>query len=525
MSSNKSDKKLKKGDLSITVFLLIGILIVVNFFSYQLFARLDLTQNKIYSISDVSQKAMKNLDDVVNITVYFSDNLPHQVMSLKQEVADMLDEYKTFSKGLVKVEFVSPEETDEAKRELYMKGISPLSFQVYEKDKVQAITGYMAVEIEYSGNVEVIPALKRDTSDLEYQITSAIKKVTSDTDTVIGFLNNYGTMTLDKDLTAAKAALDELYTVREVKLTDEAPEIPEDISTLVIPGPKKAFSEASLKAIDAYLVKGGAVFALVDGVLIDTSQGLAANPNTTGLETLFEKYGVKINKDLVLDVKSGIITFRSGNLPFPVSENYALWPKVTNDGFNQDYLAVSSLQDVVFPWVSSIDLDSVKLGESTAIDLVSTTDKSWVMTKDFKLNPNGSKIPTGEQKKRSLAVSVSGKFASAYDGSGIVAPEKASSKLVVVGDSDFIADDFLKSNPDNLKLFQNLVDSISLDDDLISIRSKDISVRPINNGEDLTDGKRALIRYLNIFGVTIVVVVFGLSRYFLRRRSSFTDDL
>jgi len=525
MSSNKNNKKLKKSDLSITVSLVVGILVVVNFFSYQLFTRLDLTQNKIYSISDVSKNAMENLDDVVNITVYFSDNLPHQVMSLKQEVADMLDEYQNYSRGNVEVTFVSPKEDDETKRELYMKGIAPLSFQVYEKDKVQAITGYMAIEVTYSDNTEIIPALKRDTSDFEYQITSTIKKVTNDNEIVIGFLSNYGTMTLENDLTVAKQALDELYTVRQIELSETDLKIPSDITTLIIPGPKKIFSEDHLKAINTYLAHGGAVFALIDGITVDAEQGLLAKQNETGLEKMFEKYGIKMNQNLVADVKNGVISFRQGNFPFPVSVNYPLWPKVTNDGFNQEYLAVSSLQNIVFPWVSSIDVDESKLSEAVLVNLVSTTKESWAMTDNFNLDPNASKVPDGEQKSRVLAVSASGKLLNAYSDESDNVASDVVSKLVVIGDSEFMADGFLRSNPDNLKLFQNLVDSISLDDDLISIRSKDISIRPINEGNDLDDSTRIAIRYFNVFGVTVVVVAFGMIRYFLRKRSSFADDL
>src|SRR3989339_39872 len=76
---------------------------------------------------------------------------------------------------------------------------------------------------------------------------------------------------------------------------------------------------------------------------------------------------------------------------------------------------------------------------------------------------------------------------------------------------------------DNLVFFQNLVDMLSLDGDLISIRSKTVSSRPIK--EDLTDSSRAMIRYINVFGLTMVVVVFGMIRYYIRRKSRFVDDL
>lgn len=524
MSSNKSVKKLKKTDLSITIILLIGIIVVVNFFSYQIFTRLDLTQNKIYSISDVSKNAMANLDDVVNITVYFSNNLPHQVSSLKQEVNDILDEYQNFSKGNVQVEFVSPKEDEQTKMELFAKGIAPLSFQVYEKDKVQSITGYMAIEINYGDNVEIIPAIKRDTSDFEYQITSAIKKVTNEEEIRVGFLSNYGAHSLENELNSAKTVLEELYTLKTIEFGEEDTEILEDINTLIIAGPSEKFSENHLKAINKFLLQGGSVLALLDGVSINTEQGLLAEKNQIGLEEMFGKYGLKLSNNLVLDTKRGIVSFRQGNFPFPVSMEYAFWPKVTNENFNQDFLAVASLQNTVFPWISSVEIDNEIIGEASATSLFTSSKESWVVSENFNLDPNNSDTPSGERKERTLGALLSGKFTNAYpEDEDLTASDD--SKLIVVGDSEFPTDGFLNGNPDNLKLFQNLVDSITLDDDLISIRSKDVSVRPINEGNELPDSTRNAIRYFNIFGVTIIVIAFGMIRYYLRRKSNFSDDL
>ena len=120
---NKNTKKLKKTDLSVAILLILGILIVVNFFSYKLFMRLDLTENKIFSISDATKNTMRQLDDVVNIKAYFSSTLPSQVLSLRQEVKDVLDEYQAYSNGKVKVEFIDPGDDADLAQELAIKGI------------------------------------------------------------------------------------------------------------------------------------------------------------------------------------------------------------------------------------------------------------------------------------------------------------------------------------------------------------------------------------------------------------------
>jgi len=85
----KFKKLLKNSDFGIAVIIIIGILVVVNFFSYQIFYRWDLTDNKDYSISKASKKTVQNLDDIVNVKVYFSRNLPSQYITLEQEVGDI----------------------------------------------------------------------------------------------------------------------------------------------------------------------------------------------------------------------------------------------------------------------------------------------------------------------------------------------------------------------------------------------------------------------------------------------------
>ena len=79
----------KKTNLSLTIIIVIGILAVLNFFSYNIFYRFDLTQNKDYSLSKTSKLSAADLKDIINIKVYFSANLPSQFLNLRQEVGDI----------------------------------------------------------------------------------------------------------------------------------------------------------------------------------------------------------------------------------------------------------------------------------------------------------------------------------------------------------------------------------------------------------------------------------------------------
>jgi len=508
---NVNKKFLKNSNFALTVIIVIGILAAINFFSYQIFYRWDLTQNKDYSISKISKKTAGNLDDIVSIKVYFSKNLPARYITLRQEVGDILDEYANYSNGNIRVRFIDPADNADLKQELRMEGIPELQFNVLEKDKYQVVRGYLGMAVQYGDNTEVIPVVQ-STRDLEYQVTLAIKKVTGQINTVVGFVSSNSTLDFQKKISAAYKKVSRLYKTMPVDLATGA--VPADVNTLIIAGPKDKFSKEELKEIDAFLMRGGSLLALVDGVKV--GDGLTAVKNDIGLSGLFENYGIKLNNNLVLDMSSAIASFNQGFMTF--STNYPFWVKVLKQGFDQNNAAVAKLESAVFPWVSSIDIlpDKINKGDDVSY-LARTTDKAWTQTKAFNLNPQQMFFPTGDVGQRNLAVSIFGKFNSAY-GQG----STDSGRLIVVGDSDFMTDGFVRRNPDNLILFQNLVDSLSLDEDLINIRSQGVTERPI---KELSDGAKAAIRYGNIFGLTLIVLAFGLVRYYIRRRSKFVDEL
>jgi ABC-2 type transport system permease protein len=515
---NKNTKKLKKTDLSIAVIIIIGILIVINFFSYQLFYRWDLTQSKQYSISKVTKNTIGSLDDVVNIKAYFSKNLPSQFITIKQEVTDILDEYQNYSKGKIKVEFIDPGTDEQTQRELYMKGIPQLTFEILEKDKSQLVNGYMGIAISYGNKTEVIPAVQQNTQDLEYQITTAIKKVITDKIATVGFLTSNGVMTSASGISTAYKEVQKLYTVVDVNLKDEKT-VPTEVNTLIIAGPKEKFTDAELKAINSFVMRGGSLFVMLDGVTIEA--GLSTKKNETDLDKLLEKYGLKINLDLVADTRSGVASFTQGFMTF--SSNYPFWPKITKEGFSQTNGAVSNLNTVVLPWASSIDINESLINKNNYASLAFTTDKAWVQSDNFSILPNGSATPQGTQKIYNLAVMVNGGIKNAYPDKNSKENKESSGRIIAVGDSDFLSDSFLQNMPDNLTFFQNLVDSLSFDQDLINIRSKNVTSRPIKEG--LSDSARLAIRYVNILGLTLLVIIYGMARYYMRRKSKFVDEL
>lgn len=500
----------KQANLSTNTLIIAGILAVLNFLSYQIFATWDLTQNKDYSISEVSKRTARELDDIVNIKAYFSGNLPARYINLPQEVKDIVDSYQKFSKGKIRLEFIDPKDDQELISELQIKGIPQLQFNVLEKDKYQVVNGYLGMSIQYGDKIEVIPVIQ-STADLEYEITSKLKKLTAEEPAVIGYVTSHGTLDSSNEIKRATAALSSLYEMEPVDLT-AAEDVPDKIKTLIIAGPKEEFKGEERAVLDKFLMKGGSLMFLLDGVKVENN--LQAAANATGLDPLLESYGLKLNRDLVLDPSSGIASFNQGFITFNI--NYPFWPKILNDGFDKDNAAVARLETVILPWVSSVDVIKDKIDPENLVSyLVKSSQKSSVMTDQFNLNPQQD-FSSGNLNQYNLAVAVFGKFKSAI-GNG----ETANGRIVLVGDSDFLRDNMQTQN-DNAVFFQNLVDSLTLDGNLISIRSKGISSRPL---KELEEANKAALRYGNVFGLTALVIAFGLWRYYARRRSRLVDEI
>ena len=504
-----NSKFLSKTNSVALIIIALGILIVLNFFSYNIFYRFDLTQNKDYSISKVSKNTVADLKDIVSIKAYFSANLPAQYINLRQEVSDILEEYGSYSGGKVRFEFIDPGDDQALEQELYLAGIPQLQFNVLEKDKYQVVNGYLGILIKYGDKTQAIPVIE-NTRDFEYQITSAIKKLTNEKIANLGFWQGNGA-TAEMADSAAYGKLSEIYNVTMVDYTADKSSL-DNLDVLIIIGPKEEFKDEELKAIDALLMRGGSLVILADGVNVE--QGLQASQNDTGLNKILEAYGVKLNNNLVLDVNNGLASFSQGFVTF--STNYPYWPKVIKSGFDQNNVAVARLESLILPWASSIDINSDKTKELKISFLAESSDKAMAVADNFNLSPQ-AEITSGASDKFNLAVSLTGKFNSVFN-----QPSLGTGRLVLVGDSDFINDNFLRNYPDNLIFFQNIVDSLALGDDLIAIRSKGITERPL---KEITESVKATVRYANVFGLTAIIILFGMIRYYARRRTKFVDEI
>ncbi|MFH1191961.1 MAG: GldG family protein [bacterium] len=530
------NRKTKQGiNVFYTIAIIAGILILINYIASSIFFHFDITQNKDYSVSQVSKDTVKNLDDIINIKGFFSKQAPSNLISAKQEIKDIIDVYRNYSNGKIKVTYVDPKDDDKTLQEARNLGIPELQFSSLANDKYEVSTGYLGLAVIYGTKKEVIPVLD-STNDLEYQLTSAIKKVMQKEDYTVAFLKGQGELEKDQDLTIASQNLQKLYNVQVIDFAN-GDLIPDNVNTLIIAGAKEAFSPRDKYIIDQFLMKGKSILFLQEN--IDVGDMLQASPNKSGIGDLLEHYGVKLNNNFILDPSCEMASFSSGFSQFFTS--YPFWPKVLKNGFNKDSVIVSQLESAVFPWTSSVEIAEKNAKDKEITELIKTTANSWAEENSKNLSPQRNDFTQDNKGEKTLAVFVSGKFSSYFndkekpvkkpsEDAGMeentkdeqFIKETSNGRIIVVGDSDFARDGFLKRFNANILFFQNAVDALTMDESLITIRSKGVSDRPI---KELSDSMHNSIKFFNIFGLTIIVLIAGLLRYFLRKKRKFSDQI
>jgi ABC-type uncharacterized transport system involved in gliding motility auxiliary subunit len=195
--------------------ILVIVLLLESIFAF-LPLRFDATQAKIYSISEVTKKTLKGLDDIVTIKGYFTEELPGYLITVRQNVKDILAEYRNFGGARIKVQFLNPNANDALKSEAQSLGLPAIQFNVVKKDKYEVAQGYLGIAVLYGDRVETIPVVQ-DTSALEYNLTAAIKKVISGTDFTVGILQKTDSLlSEEQDLQALQQILSRQYRVERI---------------------------------------------------------------------------------------------------------------------------------------------------------------------------------------------------------------------------------------------------------------------------------------------------------------------
>ncbi|MFK7935652.1 MAG: GldG family protein, partial [Saprospiraceae bacterium] len=317
---------------TIKVLIAAGILLAVNALAQYFFFRADVTEDKTYTLSPATNDVLTNLDSTINITAYFTENLPTDVAKVKQDLEDLLVEYSSISKGKIDYTFINPQ-TDEEKQEAQQNGIQPVMINVREKDQIKNQQAFLGVLMESGEKKEVIPVIQPGTA-MEYSLTTPIKRMSAVNKPSVGIVQGHGEPGL-QEIMQVYQGLSVLYNVENLNLAAE-PTIAQRFKTVAIVAPKDTIPNDQLAKLDAYLANGGNVFIAYNAVEGDLQQSVGL-PINTQLETWLRAKGIEIENQFALDAQCGSVSvqrqqgFFTMNTPvqfpyLPIVQNFTEHP-------------------------------------------------------------------------------------------------------------------------------------------------------------------------------------------------------
>jgi ABC-2 type transport system permease protein len=445
-------------------------------------ARWDLTSEKRYTLTPATKELVTGLEDEVFVKVFLSGELPADLERLSRAMRDLLDEMRVHQPDRINYAFVDPNASpdqktrDEVYDDLQKQGLTYSSIRLREKGAYTERIVFPGALITYRERVVPVQLLKhqlrapdadmvnRSINNLEYEMASAIRKVTAARKSRVAFLEGHGELDPLRVMDVTKA-LEEHYSVGRVRidgridaLSSKPPGMNKRVNefeALIIAKPDSVFSDRDRYVLDQYVMNGGKVLWLVDAMnanldSLRKNQFSIAVPLEQGVHELLFSYGVRINNDLVLDRSCGpieIYTQPYGNQRklerFPWYFEPVSMPQVKHP-------IVSNIDPVHFRFASSLDTIGTDGVKKTI--LLTTSPYSYAQRNPVRISLNMVESNMGFEQRSTpflpLAVLLEGEFSSAYSdrlpvafrGSEDVAFRERSPRTaqIVIGDGDVI---------------------------------------------------------------------------------------
>ena len=464
---------------SVSVLVVLGILVAVNYLSSRQNKRWDLTENQQFSLSEQTVKVLSELQAPVTFLVF------DQGTNLDR-YRPRLDEYRYHS-NQVTTEFVDVDRT-------------PVKARQYDIDT------YGTIVVEYEGRQE------RTNSSAEQDLTNALIKAVTGEQRAVYFVEGHGEKQKDgserEGYSTVTAALErDNYQVQTIVLAQNA-DVPADASVVVLAGPKNDLLEPEVDMLRRYHDSGGHLLVLLDPP--DAERG-----PTPQLDTLLQEWNIEVGNDLVVDA-SGIGQLFGTDASVPVASSYPAHPITDRFGMM-----------TAFPLARSVTgADAGAGGPRAARSIIETGERSWAEIDIAALGSGGEVALEPEKGDRPGPISVAAAVAAAVpdpvdateetegdaaetDDADAPTPE---SRLVVVGDSDFAAN-YAVGIQGNRDLFLNMVSWLAQQENLIAIRPTEASDRRIT----LSARQQSGIMWLSLLVIPAAVLGGGVYAWSRRR--------
>ncbi len=471
---------------------------ITTFFILQLLIspigmKIDLSEGKAYSLSPATKKILKQISKPLTVKLFISSDLPPRLTPVKSDILDLVNEYKREKPTRITISVVDPKKDKKILEEAQKLGIQELQFSQLEKDKYQVATAYLGMGM-YSGEKQMsIPQLT-DLSNLEYNISSLVTKLTQKTRAKIGIIGDTQLTTGQESAYSAIGSL--LFKEYEISPIDLSSISEQKIDTsyqaiILLDNRSSSYSSEQIKLLNDYSVNGGKLIVFADGVWVQNS--LTADVASHNLFSLFKNWGVTLEKNLVLSASAELINF--GNESQQFINLYYFWFRTNN--FPLKTGPLSNIESVTFPWGSSVTV-AKKPGITSRI-LVQSSPQSWVQTSSFQLNPQEIPLPTEKDLKTYPIV--------------VQLTHKKNGELTLIPSSRFVEDRFLSRSSENIELVFNLIDNAVSGGMLSGIRSRSVQFHQL---PPIPENQKDIFKYAMMFLLPLLFAIAGSVRLIRR---------
>ncbi len=541
------------------------LVLVVNILSNFLYHRFDLTEEKRYTLTSSTKKVLNGLEENIDVEVYLTGkDLPAGIKILQNETRELLQEFRTNSKGNVTFHFFDinsikdQKKREEFQLELVKKGLKPTNLEVKSESGFTEKLVFPGAIIKANGReipVQILEnqfsvgaqgSLNNSLNFLEYKFINSIHKITKEHPAKIAFLQGHGELGIEQLQEFLKALSEQNFLLDKVEL-DKDKLIHNNIDILVIAKPQTAISDAEKFLIDQYIMQGGRTLWLLDNIICDLDSfklapSIMAIPRDLNLDDLLFRYGVRVNHNLALDLYCNqipIIESVGGN-PQPKLFPWAFYPIAVN---KKNHPIVKNLDPVAFKFASS--LDTLANPDVYKTILLTTSTYSRLQPTPFQIFLEGAKQKPNPYlfnlRDIPLAVLMQGNFHSLYKNQFTddlqkmasaqqftFTPKSNFNKMIVVADGDVAANDLdaqqvplaLGYDKYTRQLFANkdfLLNSVEYlldDNNLIDARNREIKMRLLDKAKVLEDKTfwQIITVGLPLFLITLVGVLYTIQR-------------
>ena len=572
-------KNLKKNQI-VSFVVAVVIVVLVNVIGSFVFTRFDLTSEKRYTLSPTTKEILNGLNDYVYFKVYLEGEFPAGFKKLRREAKEMLDEFRAYTK-YIDYEFINPAESNdpaeikEIRTQLYRAGLNPTNVSVRNNDgSSQELVIWPGALVSYRNDTEIAidllenqlgksseDALNASMQNLEFRLIDAVKKVTRMMKPNIAFIEGHGELG-EQEVYDIAQSLAQNYNVGRVQIDGKIDALihrtqneEKDVKAfpsydaIIIAKPTEPFDEKDKFLIDQYIMHGGKVLWLVEPVYA-TMDSLQSQESTIGLEQdlnlddMLFKYGVRLNRDLLLDLTCAALPVRTGQMAGQAQLEFFRWFYFPLLQAASDHPMVRHMNAIKADFVSSMDATTSANGIEQ-IPLLKTSDYTkvsgapvFITLAMLRQAPDRRMFSS---KGKNVAYLLKGTFPSLYanripqeivdDQATDFMEESKPTAMIVVADGDIIRnqidikrktplplgyDQYTQNTYANKEFIENAISYLVDGEGLIDIRSRELKVRLL----DVTkvNQERGKWQVINTLVPIALIIALGFVMAFIRKK-------